>query len=284
VKVGEVKSVGFASEVYDLPPHFTGPLGEQRLARVVFTVSRRFAGEMAAAERQVEESREIQGGLRLRLETNLLTGKSLLQGIYVDPSQFPVPQLAWKPEFTFVPSVPSQLATLTDSLTRILAKAEELDLQGLFRHIDDLVLSADQAVADANVPALSAQASGLLVDARSKIRALDTEKIGRQVEGLLANADGAVTEVRTSNKYLQVLLARPDKDKELANIPMVVDELNTTVRRVNLLIATQAPHIESTLENLQKISSDLRELSENLKRNPSDLLLSSPPRKSELMK
>jgi paraquat-inducible protein B len=284
VKVGEVKNIGFASEVYDLPPNFTGPLGEQRLVRVVFAVSRRFAGEMTATERKVEEGREIRGGLRVRLEFHLLTNKALLQGIYVDPNQFPVPELAWKPQFTFVPSMPSQLQTLADSVDRILAQVEELDLQVLIRHVDDLVLSVDHAVADANVPALSTQAVGLLVDARGKVRALDTEKIGKQVEGLMANADGAVTEVRTTNKSLQQLLARPDKNKEMANIAVMVDELNTTVRRINLLITTQAPRIESTLENLQKISSNLRELSENLKRNPSDLLLSSPPPRSELQK
>ncbi len=284
VKVGEVKSIGFASEVYDLPPDFAGPLREQRLVRVVFTVNRRFMGEMTAAEPQVEASREIREGLRLRLEPNLLTGKSLLQGIYVDPNQYPVPQLAWKPQFPFVPSMPSQLATLTDSFTRILAQAKELDVQGLVRHVDDLVLAVRRAVVDVNVAGLSGQATGLLAEARSKVRALDTEKIGRQVEGLLANADGAITEVRTTNQSLQQLLARPDKDKELANIATLVDELNTTVRRVNLLIATQAPRIESTLENLRKISSNVQELSGNLKRNPSDLLLSSPPRKSELQK
>jgi phospholipid/cholesterol/gamma-HCH transport system substrate-binding protein/paraquat-inducible protein B len=100
----------------------------------------------------------------------------------------------------------------------------------------------------------------------------------------MANADGTVTEARITNKSLQQLIARPDSDKELANIAVMVDELNTTVRRINLLITTQAPRIESTLENLQKISSNLRELSENLKRNPSDLLLSSPPPRSELQK
>lgn len=284
VKVGEVKSIGFASEVYDLPPDFAGPLREQRLVRVVFAVSRRFAGELTAAELQVERNREVHEGLRLRLEPNLLTGKSLLQGIYVDPNQYPVPELAWKPEFPFVPSMPSQLATLTDSFTHILTQAQELDVQGLVRHVDDLVLSVQQAVVDANVAGLSGQATGLLAEARRKVRALDTEKIGRQVEGLMANADGAITEVRATNQSLQQLLGRPDQARELANIAALVDELNTTVRRVNLLIATQAPRIESTLENLRKISNDVRELSENLKRSPSDLLLSSPPRKSELQK
>ena len=76
----------------------------------------------------------------------------------------------------------------------------------------------------------------------------------------------------------------PDKDKELANIAVAVDQLNTALRRVNLLLATQAPRLEGTLENFRKISADLKDLSADLKRTPSDLLFSAPPRKSELLK
>jgi ABC-type transporter Mla subunit MlaD len=65
---------------------------------------------------------------------------------------------------------------------------------------------------------------------------------------------------------------------------MLIDEMNTTMRRVNFLIATQGPRIEGTLENFRKISTDVRDLSEGLKRSPSDLILSSPPRESELLK
>jgi phospholipid/cholesterol/gamma-HCH transport system substrate-binding protein/paraquat-inducible protein B len=218
----------------------------------------------------------------------------------VDPNRFPVPEWPWEPEFSFVPSAPSPFATFKDSLDRILAKLEGLDLQRVFNHIDDLILTADRAVEDANVALLHEQAKGLLVDARSKIRVIDTEKIGQQVENALAALDRAIVdanvpalaqevqtlfaEARVTNTHLQKLLARPDKDKELANIAVVVDQLNTTLRRVNLLLATQAPRIEDTLENFRKISADLKDLSENLKRTPSDLLLSAPPRESELLK
>jgi len=104
------------------------------------------------------------------------------------------------------------------------------------------------------------------------------------VVGLAQEVRNLFAEARVTNTHLQELLARPDKDKELANVAVMVDELNTTLRRVNLLIATQAPRIESTLENFKKISSDVKDLSESLKRSPSDLLLSAPPRESELLK
>jgi ABC-type transporter Mla subunit MlaD len=284
VKVGQVESLGFASEVYEIPPDFAAKLGEERLVRVIFSVDRRFREELTAAERQTRRRREIGSGLRVRLESNLITGKGLLQGSYVDPNRFPAPALPWQTEYPFVPSAPGRFATLADSLDRILTKVEGLDVQGLFQHVDELILSADRAVDDANVAALRENVQGLLGDARGKVQAVDAEKIGKQVEGLMANADGALADVRVTNKHLQELLARPGQDQDLANIAMMVDELNTAVRRIDLLITTQAPRLESTLENFRKISSDMRELSENLKRNPSDLLLSSPPRKTELQK
>ncbi len=330
VEIGRVEGIGFASEVYDIPPEVTATLGEARLVRVVFSVDQRFARALNPGERQARRDRELRSGLRVRLESNLITGQGYLQGTYVDPDRFPVSELAWETEFLYVPSVPGELATLKDFVDRILAKLEELDIQRLFNHIDSLVLTTDRAIADANVGALREQATGLLADARSKVQAIDAEKIGRQVEDLVANADGAVADVRakievidaekigqrlestlasldraitdanvaslavevrnlfaearTTNSQLQQLLARPDSDKELANIAVLVDELNTTMRRVNLLITTQAPRIEGTLENFRKISSDVKDLSEGLKRSPSDLLLSSPPRESELLK
>jgi phospholipid/cholesterol/gamma-HCH transport system substrate-binding protein len=284
VKIGQVEGIGFASEVYEIPPRAAATSREIRLVRVTFSVNRRFTEEVTPAERQARRLGAIHQGLRVQLQSNLITGKSSLLGMYVDPNRFPVPELPWTPEFPFVPSVPSQFAALKESLDRILVKVGELDVQGLFSHADDLLLAANRAVTDANVAALQEQARGLLVDTRSKVNAIDAQKIGKQVEDLMANTNGAVSEVRVTNQRLQELLARPDQNKQMANLAMAVDELNTALRRVDLLVATQAPRLESILENFRQMSSDMKELSEKLKRNPSELLFSSPPRQSELRK
>jgi phospholipid/cholesterol/gamma-HCH transport system substrate-binding protein len=256
VKIGQVKNIGFASQTYYVPPDLAAKLGEQRLVRVVFAVDRRFARELSAEERQARRRREVGSGLRLRLESNLITGQSYLQGTYVDPNRFPVPPWPWEPEFTSVPSVPGQFATLKDSLDRILTELDQLDVQKLFNHVDDLILTAGRTVTDANVPGLAQQAQALFAD------------------------------LRVTNTRLQGLLARPDgdKEKEMANVALILDQLSTTLRRLDLLVATQTPRLEAILANFTRVSNDLKEVSASLKRTPSDLLFSGPPRKSELMK
>ncbi len=254
VQVGRVESVGFASQAYEIPPDLAARLGENRLVRVTFSVAPRFTQELTASEREARRGRELRSGLRLQLESNLLTGQSRLQGTYVDPNRFPIPQWPWEPEFPFVPSAPGGFATVKESLDRILMKVDALDIQKVFNHVDDLILTADRAVEDANVPGLA-----------------------QQVQALFAEA-------RATNARLQGLLARPDQEKEMANIALILDQLSTTLRRLDLMVATQAPRLEGIIENFRKVSADLKELSQSLKRTPSDLLFSAPPRKSELVK
>jgi hypothetical protein len=81
------------------------------------------------------------------------------------------------------------------------------------------------------VAVLQEQMEGLLADARGKVQAVNAEKIGKQVEDLVAQADGALADVRVTNKHLQELLARPGRDQELANVAVMVDELNRAVPR-----------------------------------------------------
>ena len=90
VEIGRVESIGFANDAYTIPPELAATLGEKRLVRVIFSVNPRFTEEVTPAERQTRRRREIHSGLRLRLESNLITGKSLLQGTYVDPNRFSV--------------------------------------------------------------------------------------------------------------------------------------------------------------------------------------------------
>jgi hypothetical protein len=66
VEIGQVESVGFASEVYDIPPDWAVALGEVRLVSHLLGAAA-FREELTAAERQTRQPPEIGGGLRIRL-------------------------------------------------------------------------------------------------------------------------------------------------------------------------------------------------------------------------
>lgn len=302
VPMGRVEKITFVSREYDLPGDPNVYSQYERYVMVVGSIPEENLTHIDQASREQYLADAIAQGLRLTLASNILTGQAYLQVVYIDPKRFPPMEIGWEPENAYIPSHPSVLSTLKNSVDKILLKLEGIDVQTLLDNVDELVVSAKQAVADADVARVSAEAKGLLVDARGKVNAFDAERIGRQIEGLVTDVNqvvadanvaalseelkGLFADVRVTNRSIRELLAGPDTDtdKKMANLAAVIGQLNTTLRRIDRLILTQTPRIEDTLENLRKVSDDVKDLTEDIKRSPSSILLSSPPSESEVLK
>jgi len=56
-----------------------------------------------------------------------------------------------------------------------------------------------------------------------------------------------------------------------------LDRLNLTLLRIDQLLSSQGPNINQTLINLREASANIRDMTENLKSNPSDIIFSKPP-------
>ncbi len=135
VKIGQVKSIGFASTIYDISTDPTRVSRYERYVRVVCSQSaeesRERVGDITDEQREARVKDLIQQGLRLRLASNILTGQAYLEGTFVDPNRFPVLHITWEPHYVYIPSAPGAFSTMKDSVDKILAKLEEVDISGL---------------------------------------------------------------------------------------------------------------------------------------------------------
>ncbi|OHB61837.1 MAG: hypothetical protein A2Y76_07390 [Planctomycetes bacterium RBG_13_60_9] len=208
--------------------------------------------------------------------------------------------------FTSLNQVVSEagIAELSAEARALLAESREkvaaLDMDRINADALTFLASLNQAVADANVAQLSGQARSVLDAANEKVAALDTAEINAKIEQLLAllnttvadaNVPGLsretqalMAELRTTNKYLQDLLAPPEGMAGRPNLPEVVARLNQTVGELNKAIASERPEVDRVLIEFQRVARDLNELVSALKEQPSSLLFSQPPRKSEVLK
>ncbi len=180
------------------------------------------------------------------------------------------------------------------------AKIEALEMEKINAGTQQFVASLNQAVQDANVPGLSRQIRGILDQADQKLAAVDAKKINADIERLLTSLDRAVAdanvpalsgqaqalmaELRTTNKYLKTLFAPPAGVTPAPNVPEAVARLSKTLANFNALISTERPGIERVLNDLREITDSLKELISTLEQNPSELLFSRPPKKSEVVK
>lgn len=237
---------------------------------------------------------ETEKGLRCRLATKGVTGSAYVEVDYLDPDKNPPLKIDWKPMYPYLPSAPSVITQLSDSLTAIMNNLEAINLKGIAIGLQDLLDSLNTKLSGADVKGVSDQAEALLVELRTTNRQLqklvagvETESLFNDARSTLGSAKSLIDDSKkpvadflttlnktTSNlNQLSGRLNRTSKD-----LPGLVNQLqNTLVRLDNLLYAPQAD-LEEAMENIKIISNNLKELSEDSKRYPAYLFFGKPPR------
>lgn len=300
VRIGEVTQIGFVSDTNDIRAASGDHHRPGRYVRVVFAVSSKHLTELPVEAHVTRLEKGIAHGLRMRLSSNIITGQAFLEGTYVDTQRYPVMEVTWTPKYVYLPSIPSELTTLKDSIDKIFYRLEELDVEGLAKSMENLFVSLDQAVADARIDEISRAFRGAMTELQTKLDDLQIEEISVAVQKVLASVDQAIAdanvpavseevqglfaESRQTNEKLLHLLADPETEAWQSSIPEAVGRLNRSLARIDSLIASEQPQVNLILVNILQISENLKDLTEMLKQNPSELLRSSAPKRSEALK
>jgi phospholipid/cholesterol/gamma-HCH transport system substrate-binding protein/paraquat-inducible protein B len=256
---------------------------------------------------------EIEKGLRVRLSSQGLTGTAYLEADYLDPDRNLPLEIDWEPRLPYVPSAPSTITRLSDSVDRIFRRLEQIDVRGLTEGLEKSLMAVTQVAEAANVGKIGAQAEQLLMEVRETNRRLGKFFEGAKIDPLFSDALKTVSTARriveTSErpigkvmadlpeasasvkklaKQLDSLMESADLKRSLEMIRLASEDLPETVallkrtfRKLDGLVSSQQQEIEGTIENIRRISANLKELTENAKRYPSQILFGEPPTPSE---
>jgi ABC-type transporter Mla subunit MlaD len=195
----------------------------------------------------------------------------------------------------------AQLSLETRALLQVARqKLEDLEAAKINAAARQFLDSLNRSVTEANIPALSRQMRDVLTTTDRKLTALDTQKLNADLERVLGALDQAVTdanvpalsaetvhlvaELRKTNEYLQVLFKPPAGVTPPPNVPAAVERLDQTLAHLNELIVSERPALDALLSDFRAIVNSLNELITSLEQNPSALLFSRPPGKSEVVK
>ncbi|MBN1973872.1 MAG: MCE family protein [Sedimentisphaerales bacterium] len=279
VRMGQVEKIVFAGDVYNIKKDSESYVPYGSMVLVLASFDSGFCPvNTAMAEMNKNVERLTSLGFRLRLASNILTGQAFLQGEYLDPNLFPVIEVPWEPENCYISSAPSELTTMKQSVDSILRQLEKINTKRISDLIDELLVTVKQAIDNAGVPEISNRIQVLLTDTDQKVADMNMTAISDNIQSLL-------TEARQTNLQIQELIKNPEKtESEMANIAVLINNLNRTLTHIDKLVMNQSPKIEQTLEDLRDVSSDLKEIIGDIKKNPSQLIFSQPPPKSEVLK
>lgn len=299
VRIGQVDKITFVRDYYKISAQNSETTRYEHYVMVLCSVNRENLPEAPVTQKD-RLTKMVDRGLRVRISSNLLTGQAYLQADYLDPDRFDLLEISWEPSNLYVPSAPSEFSTLKDSVDKVLLRLQELDIDKLVDTVEAVLISIDTAIADANVGQISRDMRVLLAEARMQVNNLDTKKISMTAQDALASVDKAVedvntpaisheirsllAEVRRTNEHLQRLLVSPESNIQSANLAEVISRLNKTLCRLDRLVSTERPQIELILANFEKISENIKDLTESLKQHPADLFFSQPPLPPEVSK
>ncbi len=271
VTLGQVTEISLVSATYgeEIPEAQRNKLFRQVMVRYLIDVAK--IGHAADVDEIITQ------GLRSRLASAGLTGLTYIELDFVSGQRFPATDIPWRPRLSNIPSMPSTLAQVQDSAQALLQKIDKVDIaalsEGLIGLITDvrgelrqgdlheslsqtrsLLTTLESQIKQANLPALTAE----LRDTAAAYRGLAQ---GKPVTDMIANAGAATQKLTTA----------------IAQLPGLVESIEKLSRRVTASTSDVQADLTPVLRDMRAALSNLRDTTEQLRRDPAQLLFSQPP-------
>jgi len=249
--------------------------------------------------RSLQLQRELERGFRVRLAPQGLTGVAYLEMDYLEPERNPPLEIDWQPVHPYIPSTRSRITQLSEAVERVLNNIGDINIAELSESIEKSLLAMTKLADSANLEQIGVQANALLSEVRETNRQINALVGNPDLKSALADASAMAGRARqlverAEKPVSQMLVDLPKASESLnrfANrldsvsndLPETSAQLRQTLRGLNRLIASQQRDIDKTVENLRAASENIKEITDQSKKYPSQVLFGAPPPPSKVM-
>jgi len=250
VAVGKVTEIGFSWNFYEV---------EQPACVVVRgSVQQRITPEQMRGDFETEVQKFVARGLRAVVQTEGITGSSIVALQTMDPAKYPPLEVPWKPKYTYVPSAPSQLGRLLASVDRTLSNLEQFDVGGLTKSLNRTLDTADAALRNLNQ--------------------LDVKGISQNTNRAIGDADAAIREIKGLAEDARTDLRGMKLDAVGADAARLLNDLDARLATlIDKLSGIDVRSLNDTLAGTRDAARSLNEVLEQLKRYPAGFLFGGAP-------
>lgn len=215
--------------------------------------------------------RAVAKGLRAGMkQQSLVTGQLYIEfDIVPDTEGFTYTELT-KPEFPVVPTIPTEIDELISGITDGLKKINDLDIAGLLEEMRDVLKGANKQIEEIDLKVINENLTAITEDVR------DLTSDGR-LKTSLANLDESLKEIRElsakANENIDPLMADIRDLAEKTRASLV--RIEATADELSKISDPRSPvllNFQNLIHETETTSRALRELTNDLKRNPGTLL------------
>lgn len=207
----------------------------------------------------------VTDGLRIRKTPIGITGIAYMELDFLKKA--PMLPIAWEPANLYIPSARSTVLGFVDAAESILSRLAALDLESVVKNLDRLVVTLHGKVDSIDTGKLSKDLTLAVADLRRTLA--NADRILSAEELKTAPADLAA-----SARSLREIMESPELKRTLA-------ALDRSSQRVDKALDGREQDIADLITNLRSTSANLKQLSDNIKRDPAGTLLAAPPKPTD---
>lgn len=187
-----------------------------------------FKREPTTDERERLRQQEVGKGLRAMVKAQSITGTSVLFLQYLDPASYPPPPIDYTPDNPYIPSAPSQVTRMLESIEQSLENIQKLNLGGLGTEASNALAQTSLLVEHINRLDLQDTVN----KANALLDTLNTTVAGMKLNKLGGNANELVLQLKDTNQKLQTVIEKVGS----APLGETVDSLNADLQTLNQVL------------------------------------------------
>jgi len=211
-----------------------------------------------------DAGRPVHAGVRMQLTQTGITGVKFMLLDYFDGTAYPPPVLPFKAPPNTIPSTPSTMKNLEDSVVRTANQFPDI-ASALLRtvtQLNELMAQVDREQLPSSATSTLAEANSAMRELRGQLKALDAGSLSTHAEQSMAKLDQTLASI-------DHLLGRLESDKGLLqSAERAANSMNEVARGAQAV----GPELELTLREVRGAARSMQRFVEALNRDP-DMLL-----------
>lgn len=259
VNIGRIEKVTFVPRVYPMSNKSPEYAKFSRYVLLVMSVEKKHFSDLGTDPSQIamlirQQVNNDQQALRLKLSYQGITGIAHIEADYMDPQRNPKLDVPWVPQNIYIPSAKSLITSFTQAVDTVFQRLEKIDFPKIFEQTETTLKSIQTAVEEAKMTELRQSTTDMM------------------------------DQFRHTLQQVEIALKPSDPNAPAANVADTIAQLDRNLRQIENLVTTHQDDVDKILTDFKTIAGNLKQLSEQLKTDPAQLLRSSPPAKTELVK
>jgi phospholipid/cholesterol/gamma-HCH transport system substrate-binding protein/paraquat-inducible protein B len=233
VRLGQVSLIGLSGSIYETEV----PMAERKQ----YVVVRMKITPPTDTDAEGYIQKMVHDGLRAQIRGQGITGVNYLELDFVkDPSNLRVLPFSWRPDYTVIPSQPSPVNILLDSVEDALTNFNKLNLAETQAKVDTLL---------------------------------------NNLNGMVAGSDGKNTGLNNAVNELSQLLAKVNHATNNQELSLMIEQLTASIIVLRQTLTTMQGDLTISADNVRQITDNVNDLSQKANQYPSWVLFGQPPKK-----